>query len=243
MGLLDGPLQEGEYRVLVSSVVNINGLRWWGGRGDARVRAPTSDSGAADAPAPPTPRPSGCRLRRIRRGLSVDRPTQPHPSVDALLGSEAFSALIRRHGRPRVVEAARGAVALVRSDIAAGRMPDDPADTETYAALSGAWLLASDMPSLRRIINATGVVLHTNLGRAPLADSAVGAMTRAAQEYSNLEYDLDAGERGSRYAHCVSPADRADRRGGRARREQRGGRAGAGAHDARAGRGRGRFAG
>jgi L-seryl-tRNA(Ser) seleniumtransferase len=59
-------------------------------------------------------------------------------------------------------------------------------------------------PSLRPVINATGVVLHTNLGRAPLADAAIEAMTAVARGYSNLEYDVDTGTRGSRYAHCAS---------------------------------------
>jgi L-seryl-tRNA(Ser) seleniumtransferase len=58
-------------------------------------------------------------------------------------------------------------------------------------------------PSLRPVLNGTGVVLHTNLGRAPLADAAVSAIRRIAGGYSNLEYDLDTGHRGSRYAHCV----------------------------------------
>ncbi|HEU4977701.1 MAG TPA: L-seryl-tRNA(Sec) selenium transferase, partial [Solirubrobacteraceae bacterium] len=56
-------------------------------------------------------------------------------------------------------------------------------------------------PSLRRVLNATGVVVHTNLGRAPLAQAARAAVARAAEGYSNLELDLDAGERGSRHAH------------------------------------------
>jgi L-seryl-tRNA(Ser) seleniumtransferase len=56
-------------------------------------------------------------------------------------------------------------------------------------------------PSLRRVINASGVIVQTNLGRAPLSDAALAAMQEVAQSYSNLEYDLDAGERGSRYGH------------------------------------------
>src|SRR5947199_6876759 len=59
-------------------------------------------------------------------------------------------------------------------------------------------------PSLRPVINATGVVLHTNLGRAPLADAAISAMATVARGYSNLEYDLEAGARGSRYVHCAA---------------------------------------
>jgi L-seryl-tRNA(Ser) seleniumtransferase len=56
---------------------------------------------------------------------------------------------------------------------------------------------------LRRVINATGVVLHTNLGRAPLADAAISAIAHVAEGFSNLEYDIETGERGSRYSHCV----------------------------------------
>jgi len=126
------------------------------------------------------------------------------PSVDALVGSAAFVPLLGRHARARVVDAARAAVEAVRAGIAAGDAPADPGDAGVYAALAEEHLRAADVPSLRRVVNATGVVLHTNLGRAPLADAAVDAMTAAAREYSNLEYDLEAGERGSRYDHCVS---------------------------------------
>ena len=58
-------------------------------------------------------------------------------------------------------------------------------------------------PSLRRVLNATGIVLHTNLARAPLAEAAVAAISDVALGYANLEYDLARGERGSRYVHCV----------------------------------------
>src|SRR5207253_10009807 len=59
-------------------------------------------------------------------------------------------------------------------------------------------------PSLRPVINATGVIIHTNLGRAPLSDEAIAAMGAVSRGYSNLEFDLEAGERGSRYAHLES---------------------------------------
>ena len=61
----------------------------------------------------------------------------------------------------------------------------------------------STQSSLRRVINATGVVLHTNLGRAPLADAAIRAIEEVAAGFSNLEYDIETGQRGSRYSHCV----------------------------------------
>jgi len=133
------------------------------------------------------------------------------PSVDSLLDTEAFTELVERFGRSRVVEAIRRAVEQVRAAISdtaglegAEAWEGRVTDPETYAALASAWLEAGDVPSLRRVVNATGVVLHTNLGRAPLASVAVDAMRAAAGEYSNLEYDLEGGVRGSRYSHCVS---------------------------------------
>ncbi|MBT8478263.1 MAG: L-seryl-tRNA(Sec) selenium transferase, partial [Gemmatimonadetes bacterium] len=63
--------------------------------------------------------------------------------------------------------------------------------------------LSSDRPSLRLVLNATGVILHTNLGRAPLFRGAARAAAEVASGYSNLEYDLASGERGDRYAHCT----------------------------------------
>jgi L-seryl-tRNA(Ser) seleniumtransferase len=126
------------------------------------------------------------------------------PSVDALVGSEEFSGLLERYARPRVVEAARTAVDAVRAAMGRGEVPSDPAAAGPYAELAEAHLHAEDTPSLRRVVNATGVVLHTNLGRAPLAEAAVTAMAGAAHAYTNLEFDLEPGERGSRYVHCVS---------------------------------------
>lgn len=133
------------------------------------------------------------------------------PSVELLLRADAFIALVERFGRTRVVDGIRTSVEDVRAAIAdaadlgtlaewVGKV-DDP---NTYAAIASEWLAAGDVPSLRRVINATGVILHTNLGRAPLAQVAVEAMRVAASEYTNLEYDLERGARGSRYTHCVS---------------------------------------
>jgi L-seryl-tRNA(Ser) seleniumtransferase len=128
------------------------------------------------------------------------------PSVDKLLGEPALVALVERYGHERVVSATREAVAEVRDAIGAGggQTPERVADPGLYAERVAATLEAADIPSLRAVVNATGVVLHTNLGRAPLAMDAVEAMARAARDYSNLEFDLDAGRRGSRYVHCVS---------------------------------------
>ena len=96
-----------------------------------------------------------------------------------------------------VVEAARRAISERRAAILAGK-----ADSPSIAAAEVAELAATlAAPPLRRVINATGVVLHTNLGRAPLADSARAAIDEAARGYTNLEYDLVKGERGSRHDH------------------------------------------
>ena len=126
------------------------------------------------------------------------------PSVDSLVASEAFENLLRRYPRSRVVEATRKAVDDLRVRLARGDGLDDVSAPSIYATISELILSSAEVPSLRRVVNATGVVLHTNLGRAPLASSAQQAMATAAVEYSNLEYDLDKGARGSRYSHCVS---------------------------------------
>lgn len=133
------------------------------------------------------------------------------PSVDALLESPPLQKLIADFGRPRSVEALRAAVDEIRALIgSSSESGGDSAGWEarveepaTYADAARARLQADDVPSLRRVINGTGVVLHTNLGRASLAPEAVRAMQAAAGEYSNLEFDLAEGVRGSRYSHCV----------------------------------------
>ncbi|HSH76895.1 MAG TPA: L-seryl-tRNA(Sec) selenium transferase [Longimicrobiales bacterium] len=126
------------------------------------------------------------------------------PSVDALIGSVEVGGLLARYPRARVVDALRETVAEVRSRLGGGESDQDISSPELYARGAERLLERADVPSLRRVVNATGVVLHTNLGRAPLAASAVDAMRTAARDYTNLEYDLTAGERGSRYVHCAS---------------------------------------
>jgi L-seryl-tRNA(Ser) seleniumtransferase len=103
-------------------------------------------------------------------------------------------------GAPRtlVVDAVRAAVAQARETATA------PADDDGWAAEIAGRLAELARPSLRRVINATGVVLHTNLGRAPLPDAAIDAVAAIAGGYSNLELDLSSGTRGSRYTHCAA---------------------------------------
>ncbi|MGE0870608.1 MAG: L-seryl-tRNA(Sec) selenium transferase [Kofleriaceae bacterium] len=116
------------------------------------------------------------------------------PAVHALADE---AAKLGDAPRWAVVEAARRAIAEARAAIQAGtlREPTIPADRVARAARQ----LAS--PTLRRVINATGVVLHTNLGRAPLPDAAGRALDAMIGGYSTLEYDLERGERGSRHDH------------------------------------------
>jgi len=129
-------------------------------------------------------------------------PRRAIPSIDKLLATPEFETLLERHPRGRVVRALRDAIAEVRTG--AGKPAESGGRPSiAYAEAVARRLAAGDVPSLRRVINATGVVLHTNLGRAPLAEAAVDAMLTAARDYTNLEYDLEAGERGSRYEHCA----------------------------------------
>jgi len=125
------------------------------------------------------------------------------PGVDVLLASPAFQDLLRRYPRGRVVDAARETLALIREEVARAGDGALPEGHEDYACRIRDLLDTWDLPSLRPVINATGVVLHTNLGRAPLSDAARQAMARVGRGYSNLEFDLESGERGSRYVHCV----------------------------------------
>ena len=120
------------------------------------------------------------------------------PSVSALLETVTARSLLSEHPRTRVVDAIRRAIDEVRRS-GTGTLTDDDWSTRIRSGVK-----ALDVRSLRPVFNATGVILHTNLGRAPLAQSAISAMTDVAQGFSNLEYDVETGQRGSRYSHCVS---------------------------------------
>ena len=120
------------------------------------------------------------------------------PSVGALLERAPVRALLDSAPRSLVVDAVRATVAQARESATS------PADDEAWAAAIADRLADLSRPSLRRVINATGIVLHTNLGRAPLADAALDAISAIAAGYSNLELDLERGARGSRYVHCAS---------------------------------------
>jgi L-seryl-tRNA(Ser) seleniumtransferase len=119
------------------------------------------------------------------------------PSVDRLLLQPEIRELLRTVPRIAVVDAVRESLAAART-----RRAGPP---DSWAADVRERLAERGKPSLRPVLNATGVVLHTNLGRAPLAPAAVAAMAEVGGGYSNLEFDLDSGARGSRSDHCRAP--------------------------------------
>jgi L-seryl-tRNA(Ser) seleniumtransferase len=126
------------------------------------------------------------------------------PSVDELLRQEEIASLVGREGQPAVVDAVRAVMVKVRDEIAAGRLANHEAIQVVIAGLADgiARQLDSAMEfSLKPVINATGVILHTNLGRAPLSQSALEHLAAVAVGYSNLEFDVSSGERGKRDVH------------------------------------------
>jgi L-seryl-tRNA(Ser) seleniumtransferase len=116
------------------------------------------------------------------------------PSVGSLLLEPEIQELLRTEPRIAVVDAVRESLAAARTKRAG--------PPESWAADVRERLADRGRPSLRPVLNATGVVLHTNLGRAPLAPAALAAMAEVGGGYSNLEFDLDTGARGSRSDHC-----------------------------------------
>ena len=126
------------------------------------------------------------------------------PAVDHLLGLPAVQRLATEYGDRRVRQAIDAEIARLRTslldDTAPGVATRDQATALLLERLDAA-LVASREPSLRTAINATGVILHTNLGRAPLADEALAAMRLVGMGYSTLEFDVATGQRGSRHAH------------------------------------------
>src|SRR5438445_2223813 len=121
------------------------------------------------------------------------------PSVDEVLARPAVRALEVRVGRAAVKAAVRQAIAAARERILSGAVNGSGELVPDQEVVSRAQREAA--PRLRRVINATGVVLHTNLGRAPLHPDAIRSVAEVAGGYSNLEIDLASGRRGQRSAH------------------------------------------
>ena len=125
------------------------------------------------------------------------------PAVDELLRKPEIAALVNMYGAASVTDASRAVLASLREEITKGLLDE----SSLRIALEGignavqARALASLRHSLRPVINATGVILHTNLGRAPLGETALEHIRETASGYCNLEFDIDAGERSQRDVH------------------------------------------
>ncbi len=126
------------------------------------------------------------------------------PSVDALLNLPELQDAIALHGRALVKRAIQSALAGLRKSLAAAANAPDAgvaATREQLMRLIDGQIAADTLPSLRRVFNLTGTVIHTNLGRSPLPEAAVEALVQAARHPVTIEYDLAAGERGERDDH------------------------------------------
>jgi len=123
------------------------------------------------------------------------------PSVDQLLQQPHISAWIMEYGRPQTLEALRQSLEEARIGYSrTNTLPTHEALLDHALSILRQWAA----PSLRPVINATGVILHTNLGRAPLSQTSISAIQDVSQGYSNLEFDLLSGQRGSRLVHSES---------------------------------------
>jgi L-seryl-tRNA(Ser) seleniumtransferase len=127
------------------------------------------------------------------------------PAIEILRQRETVRAMELRHGGDAVIRALRDGAGQLRAQIGAGDgPPDGEAAARVIEALAEAALASHARGSLRPVLNATGVVIHTNLGRAPIAEAAIERVAAIAKGYSNLEYDVAGGERGSRTVHAES---------------------------------------
>lgn len=125
------------------------------------------------------------------------------PKVDSILESAGWASLVSVCPEPIAKDVLREHLDSLRLSIREGRVVAVPSIDEIVTAV-GIRAAALIEPGLKRVINATGIIIHTNLGRSLLASRAVNAIMRVATGYSNLEYDIEKGERGSRYDHCRS---------------------------------------
>ena len=124
------------------------------------------------------------------------------PKTDDLLKRSDVAELSAAYPRPLVLDCLRDAVESVRARIRAGQ--DLVFDDDSIVAAAGELLIERMTPSLRPVINATGIIVHTNLGRSVMAPEAIAAATDVAGHYSTLEYDIASSERGSRHVHVES---------------------------------------
>jgi L-seryl-tRNA(Ser) seleniumtransferase len=125
------------------------------------------------------------------------------PSVDDVVRAAGLSSLAASYGHDSVADAVRSVLARLRQEITSGLLDENALQIALsgLTAAVGNQLRSALSYSLRPVINATGVVLHTNLGRAPLGEQAIEHIRETAGGYSNLEFDLATGERGKRDVH------------------------------------------
>ena len=128
----------------------------------------------------------------------MTNPYRELPAIERLLTHPRVAPLAERHGHEAIVRVAREVLDDYRAEIERSGAPPEQSAAEAVADRA-----ASLEPSLRRVVNASGVIIHTNLGRAPLSRATIAAMAAASEGYSNIEFDLDAGERGSRFSHLA----------------------------------------
>ena len=126
------------------------------------------------------------------------------PAIDKWLASAGGQALCAEYSHAEVVEVMRAHLCSYRAALTNGGAELPDFDSSEYTNRLRSDLAAGRVSSLRRTINATGIIIHTNLGRAPLATEALEAINDTASGYSNLEFDLESGTRGSRYSHVES---------------------------------------
>ncbi len=123
------------------------------------------------------------------------------PSVDELLYSTTGQQLVQQFSRSMTLRAVRASIAQAREQIRQGALC--PSSDELLAVAENI-LYEAQRPNLRPVVNATGVIINTNLGRAPLSQEALQAVQQVAGGYSNLEYELESGQRGSRHTHVAA---------------------------------------
>ncbi len=131
----------------------------------------------------------------------VTNPLRALPSVESLLTSPFGAELVARYGRDATLAAIRAALSAAREQLRTGESA--AAESESLLNQAAGALREHFTPTLRPVINATGIIIHTNLGRAPLSQAAQQAIIAAAGQYSTLEFDLESGKRGSRLRHAA----------------------------------------
>lgn len=127
------------------------------------------------------------------------------PSVERLLEAPEFRQLASQFGRGELLDATRAVLAGIREDVLEGRIDatDFESTVKAIASSVQSHLASTTATSLVPLVNATGIIVHTNLGRAPLSQSAIDALTSIVRGYSNLEFNLADGKRGRREQHAA----------------------------------------